>query len=435
MNKKLFTIIKREYITRVRTKGFIIGTILFPLVLTFLFGGVYLFMRINQPSTKRYYVIDQSGMVYEEFTEILSDTLSNGKPKYAFTEKQVSSEDMEDLLKEYQESVLQKEIDGYIIIPEDLVKTKRVRYSARSVSNIEEQYELSNALSWITTNYRLENKGLDPEVIRKKMEEGRVRLESLQVTDKGEVEREAGASQLFSTILIVLLYMLILIYGSMVMKSVIEEKSERITETVISSVKPVHLMLGKIIGICSLGITQLVVTGMFLYIALTHGGSILMKFGVDTPAILELIQGINFSLNIFVFLIVFFLLGYIFYASVYAGIGSMFNSNDEAQQLSMVVILPIIIGYFIAISIGPERPDAPALYWTSIIPFTAPLVMFVRIVATDPNLPSGVFLSIAILAVSIVLVVTLNAKIFRVGILMYGKKPSLKEVLKWIRYK
>ncbi|RKY89785.1 hypothetical protein DRQ09_00800 [candidate division KSB1 bacterium] len=433
MNKKVLAVIKREYVTRVRTKGFIIGTLIFPTILTFLFVGIFLFAKFFRPSTKKYYVIDQTGQIYKDFVNMLSDTLENGEPKYLFFEKKVSAENLDTIIEEYQKLVLEKKIDGYLLIPEDLIDVREVRYAARSVSNFDEQRGFSNALSRIVTNLRLERKGLSPDEIRKEMALGRVRLVSKQVTKEGEIRKSGEGSFILTYILSYLLLILIMVFGQTITRSVIEEKSQRITEMIISSIKPVELMLGKIAGICLLGLTQLFVVGVIILLAVTYGEVLFVRFGVNRPEILNIVRNIEFSPVVFAFMLLFFFMGYIFYASLFAAIGAMVNTEDEGQQFLFPIIILVLIGYFIMFSVA-QNPETSTAFWVSLIPCFTPVVMFARIAVTDPSLPKGAFLSIFTMGISTVLLIMLVAKIYRVGILMYGKKPSLKEVFKWIRY-
>ena len=163
MNKKVIAVIFREYITRIRTKGFIIGTLITPFLLVLVFGGIYIFAIFFQPSTKTYQIIDETGSVYNEFTSSLSDTLENGAPKYRFVERDTANEPMDSLLADMQKLVSTKQIDGYMIIPKDLVESRKVKYAARSLSNWDEQREFRNTLSRIVTNYRLVQKGFSPD--------------------------------------------------------------------------------------------------------------------------------------------------------------------------------------------------------------------------------------------------------------------------------
>jgi len=434
MNKKLFAVIRREYLIRVRTKGFIIGTLLTPAMIILIFSGIFIFAKVFAPSTKKYVIVDQSGRIYEEFTSMFTDTLRNGQPKFIFTERKISSRNQDAEFEELQRMVRAKEIDGYFIIPEDIIDTRIVRYSARSVSNFDEQRDFTRALSRIVTNNRLENKGLSPEEIRKEMAMGSVSLVSRQVTEQGEIEKSGVSSFILTYFLTYILFLLIMIYGQTLMRSVIEEKTQRITETIISSIKPIELMVGKLVGICLLGLTQLVILGLFVLAAAAYGEPVFVKFGVNAPEVLDVIRQINFSPAVFSFMLIFFLLGFVLYAVFYAAIGAIVNTEDEGQQFQFPVIILVLLGYFMMFSVA-QNPETSRALWMSLIPFFTPIVMFARIAVSDPIIPSGAYLSIFTMLVSVVLTIWVVSKIYRVGILMYGKKPSLKEALKWVRYK
>ena len=434
MNKKVFAVIGREFFTRVRTKGFIIGTLLFPLIIIFLFGGIFIFAKFFAPSTRHFHVIDQTGKIFDEMVEMLPDTLKNGEPKYLFTEIDTSPEEIESIIEELKEKVVSKNIYGYLLIPEDVLETREVKYSARNVSDYEELEQLKRTISRILGNIRLENLGMSPDEIRNEMSLGWITLVSHQVTEKGEISKDGGANFLLTYLLSYMILLFIMIYGQTVTRSVIEEKSQRITETIISSIKPIELMLGKMLGICLLGITQILTIGIFIFCVAKFGEPLLMKAGVNSSQILNILSKIEFSPVVLGFMIIYFFMGYIFYASIFAAVGSMVNTEDEGQQFLAPIIILNMVGFFIMISVA-RNPDTTAAFWSSLIPFFTPVVMFSRIAVSDPMMPSGAYLSLVTMSIFIFLIVKFVAKIYRVGILMYGKKPSLKEAIKWIRYK
>lgn len=434
MSSKMLAVIKREYITRVKTKGFIIGTLIFPVLIVLILGGVVIFDTIFQPSTRSYAIIDKSGRVYQEFVNLQSDTLKNGEPKYTFPHIKITESEEEFVLDSLRNAVINQKISGYLIIPEDITEAREVTYAARNVSDLEELGSFSRSFTWIVTNLRLEQKGLDVDEIRKQMNEGRVRLTSKQVTDEGEVEKSGVSSFILTYIVSYAILLLIMIYGQMLMRSVIEEKSQRISETIVSSIKPFQLMSGKLIGICSLGITQLFIFGIFIFAVVNFSEPIFARFGLASSELLEVLGQFQFSGTVFGFMILFFMLGFVFYSSMFAAVGAMVNSEDEGQQFQMPIIFLMIIGFFIMFTVS-RNPDTVRAFWISLIPFFTPLVMFARIAVSDPVLPSGAYLSIFTMILFTALILWAVAKIYRVGILMYGKKPSLKEALKWIRYK
>lgn len=433
-NKKIIAVIGREFLTRAKTKGFIIGTLIFPLMLVLIFGGIFLFSMLFKPASRTYYVVDQTGKIYDEFVQMLPDTLKNGQLKYQFVKQNVGAESLENAIAEYQKFVMNNKIDGYLVIPENIVESREVRYSAKSVSDFDQQRDFSRALSRIVANIRLENIGLSPEVIRQEMGQGNVRLVSHQVTEKGEIEKSGVSSFVLTYFLTYIMLLMIMIYGATLMRSVIEEKSQRITETIISSIKPIELMMGKIIGICGLGLVQLILMGAIILAIVHFGESLFVKIGVNIPELLQVIRQIDFSPSVFIFMILFFLMGFVFFSSLFAAVGAMVTSEDEGQQMQMPLVFLVLISYFIMFSVA-KNPETPMALWTSLIPFFTPLVMFTRIAVSDPILPSGAIISIFTMLLSTVLLIWLVAKIYRVGILMYGKKASFKEAIKWIRYK
>ena len=434
MNKKVLAVIGREFLTRAKTKGFIIGTLIFPLMLVLIFGGIFLFSMLFKPASRTYYVVDQTGKIYDEFVRMLPDTLKNGQLKYQLVRQDVPFDQIETAMTDYQQLVMKDKIDGYLIISENIVESREVRYSARSVSDFDQQRDFERALSRIVTNIRLENIGLSPEVIRREMGQGNVRLVSRQVTDKGEIEKSGVSSFVLTYFLTYIMLLMIMIYGATLMRSVIEEKSQRITETIISSIKPIELMLGKILGICGLGLTQLIVMGVIILAIVHFGEPLFVKMGLNIPELMQVIRQIDFSPAVFIFMILFFLLGFVFFATLFAAVGAMVTSEDEGQHMQMPLVFLVLISYFIMFSVA-KNPETPMALWTSLIPFFTPLVMFTRIAVSDPILPSGAIISIFTMLLSIILMIWLVAKIYRVGILMYGKKASFKEAIKWIRYR
>ena len=434
MSNKVFAVISREFITRVRTKGFIIGTLLMPLMFVLFIGGVFIFAIFFQPSTKTYDVVDQSGVVYNEFVSLLDDSLDSGQPKFVFNKIELRDGNLDSTLAFLQGLVNSKKIDGYLIFPQDILQSKTVQYAARNVSNFEEQRDISRALSKIVTNHKLAETGVSPDSIRKIFNNNRVELVSHQVTEEGSTEKSGASSFVLTYILVYMMFLMVMIYGQMVMRSVIEEKSQRISETIVSAVRPMELLVGKLIGICMLGITQLVIVGVIFLVVALYGEMIFSSFGVTSMDLLSVVNQIHFSLSIFAFMILFFIFGFIFYASIFAAVGAMVNTEEEGQQFQMPIIILLIFSFFIMFTVA-QNPDTVKAYWISLVPFFTPVVMFARISVSDPVLPDGALLSIPVMIISTFLLLWVIAKIYRVGILMYGKKPSLKEAVKWIKYK
>jgi len=231
-----------------------------------------------------------------------------------------------------------------------------------------------------------------------------------------------GTSTIFTAIFqIMVLYMSVLLYGVNVMNAVLEEKNSRVMEVVLSTVEPKFLMAGKILGVGAVGLTQIAI---WVTLGLFYSGSAVMGSGLDLKSII--------SIRSIVFFVVFYLLGYLLYSAMYAAVGAMCNSQQEAQQLSQLVTLPMVVPLFL-IGYIVQYPGAPLSIAVSMFPLTAPLTMYARIVLQMPPWYE-LAASIGLLVATIYGVVLLCGKIYRVGILMYGKKPTLPEIVKWVKY-
>lgn len=432
-SRKVIVVIKREYLTKVRTKSFIIISLLAPVLMIFFMFGVFIFQRLFEPDQKSYYLIDQTGRIASEFIRMLPDTTETGERQYNIIVKDVGDTGLEDQLEGFRRDVLDEKVDGYIIIPEDVLESRRVTYASANVSNVEEQGKLRGILSQIVTNIRIENLGISPEDIRREMAQGRIRLDTPRITEEGEVEASGRANILLTTVMGFLLYFLLIFTGVMLMQSVLEEKTQRITETIIASIDSFELMTGKLIGVCALGITQIIIMIVFVLGIGLNSDVILSRFGVNSTEIVDIISQIDISFSIVAFFVIYFILGYLLYASMFAAIGAIVNTTEEAGQLQFFVIMPIIIQIIMLFSVS-QNPDTDTAYWVSLFPFFTPILMFARVSVMSPQIPDGAYLSIFVMLATVILMLKLVSKIYRVGILMYGKRPSLKELIKWVRY-
>lgn len=433
MSKKMFVILKREFITRVRSKFFIIGTLIFPFIIALIFGGYYFFNKISQPSTKSFYVIDKSNLVYDKLTKSLNDTLQNGKPRFEFINYESEDKNLEQEIGNIQEDIMNGKIYGYMIIPEDIITSREIKYTAENVGDFDDQSIISNSISDIIKRYRFKKLGLDANKINQAIAKSKVSLKTSQITKEGEVEKSGASSFVLSYIMTYIMLLMILIYGQITMRSVISEKNERITESIVSAIKPFNLMLGKIAGICLLGIVQLLVFGLIITAIVKYQEPLLGGLGLGNSSLMGIISQIQFTPFVFGSFIFYFLLGFVFYSSLAAAVGAMVSTEDEGQQFFQPIMILLLLSFFMVMAVV-QNPGTSMAFWGSLIPFFTPIVMFGRIAATSPALPSGFFISIFTMAGSTALLIWLTAKIYRVGILMYGKKASLKEVFKWLKY-
>jgi ABC-2 type transport system permease protein len=422
--RKILSVIKREYIQIVRTKGFIIGTILGPVLMAAFIVVPILVQFVSVDQQEKIGVVDLSQEVFVELDKKLDQKLKDGDRRYLLEEYEPKG-DVEALLEELNRKVLAKELTAYIFIPENIAEGGEAEYVAEHVSDFDKRGNFNQALSSIIIERRLRGEGLDPQKIGQYMRP--VGLTTKKVTKRG-VERDTGGTFVISWFLVLVLYMTVIFYGQIILRGVIEEKSSRMVEIVLSSMRPFQLMAGKILGIAAVGFTQYAIWALFGIAAARYSKNIVTRFfpaaaAFDMPTI---------PAYIFVYFIIFFILGYFLYGTIYAGIGSMVNNEKEAQQLvmpvTMFLVVPLLIMAFVL-----RSPDSSVSVVLSLIPFFAPILMLLRICVLLPPFPQ-IAASIVFLVLTTILMIWISAKIYRVGILMYGKRPSFGEIVKWMRY-
>jgi ABC-2 type transport system permease protein len=432
----LSIIIKREFLTKVRNKAFIVMTFVSPLIMVGLIGLVAYLSQLNNDKVREIAVLDQSGLFNGYFEN--SDNL-----RY-----QMLTENDLEAAKAKVEAAGQY---GLLYIPSietvDELSEKVTFYSEDSPSLVVMD-DIEDAISAKANTIKLEQAGMDAQLIR----DLRIRVNARQETFGGEKTSKMGTGLklIFGGLAGYLLFMFIIIYGNMIMRSVIEEKTSRIIEVIVSSVKPIKLLLGKIIGTSLAGVTQFVAWVVLIGIL----SALMTTFlGVDPSAMQQeqameqaeamggaenVIADIMIELNnlpianLVIMFILFFIGGYLLYASLYAAIGSAVDSETDTQQFMLPILMPLILAVYVGFFTVIENPHGTVSQVFSFIPFTSPVVMLMRI-------PFGVpiwqqVLSVVILFGTFLGTVWLAAKIYRVGILMYGKKATYKELFKWIKY-
>ncbi|TXE19892.1 ABC transporter permease [Psychroserpens burtonensis] len=431
-------IIKREYLTKVKNKSFIIMTFVSPLVMVALFAVVAYLSQLNNDKERTIAVLDETG--------VLSDVFENTE----YTTYTILTDTSLKIAKELTKS---KEDFGLLYIekssdPKNVLS--RVQFFSDESPSLGIMSSLEEKIEKKLSDNKLFNDGVDLE----KIAASKTSITIAQETFTGEKTSKIDSylKLAFGGAAGYLLFMFIIIYGNMIMRSVIEEKTSRIIEVIISSVKPIQLMMGKIIGTSLAGITQFaiwVLLGSILMLVLSAilGVSLtelqtpqqdIMNEAMQNPKIANEIQlGLQsfFNLpigNLVVAFMFFFIGGYLLYSSLYAAVGAAVDNETDTQQFMMPILMPLILAVYVGIFTVIEDPHGTVSTVFSFIPFTSPVVMLMRI-------PFGVpiwqqVLSFAILVCTFVFTVWFAAKIYRVGILMYGKKPSYKELYKWIKY-
>ena len=426
---KIWLVIKREYITRVRNKTFLLSTILLPLVMVLFIAGA-VFFAARPEGKKRIAVAEKSGEL-ERFLK--SDT---SKMIFDFNSGADTS------------NFVQKGFDGFLY-PVDSSGRHFLLKTSKAASN-ETMDRLRDRLSSAYTSSKLLEKNITVEQIDS-INKASSSYYTVDNTDEKNKNVNSAINSAIGFASGIIIYITMFIFGAMVMRGVMEEKTTRIAEVIISSVKPFQLMMGKIIGIGAVGLTQMLLWIILIFIISLAAGAFLPsdvmqqvqdiqnnpgvmssnpgQFSTAAKGIANL-TNLNWPLIVGCFLF-YFLGGYLFYSALFAAVGSVVNEDpQEAQSLMFPIIMPIIFA-FIIMSSNIDKPDSPVMVWASIIPFTSPIVMMGRLASSPP------FWEVAVSMLSLIggfiLTTWLAGKIYRTGILLYGKKPSWKEMIKWIR--
>lgn len=428
-------IIKREYLTKVRNKSFILMTFLTPFVMIGLALFVGYLSSMNNDTVRTLYVLDE--------TELLSKSF---KTTDHTIYKHLSGVDLETA----KTLALQEQAYGLLYIPNTSLDTVAdvIKFYSEDSPSLSIISSLESKIETKLSELKLQNVGVDLDLIKASKTYVDINQESFEGVKTSKVG--SAMKLFFGGAAGYLLFMFIIIYGNMIMRSVIEEKTSRIIEVIISSVKPIQLMLGKIIGTSLAGITQVVIWLLLGFVLLFAFSTI---FGVDlsqtpqqelvnealanpesTDKIQMLINEFNSLpiVNLILAFILFFIGGYLLYSSLYAAIGAAVDNETDTQQFMIPILLPLILAIYVGVFTVIEDPHGTISTVFSFIPFTSPVVMLMRI-------PFGVplwqqLVSLLILIVTFIFTVWFAAKIYRVGILMHGKKPTYKELFKWLKY-
>lgn len=432
-------IIKREYFNKVRNKSFIIMTFLSPLIMVGIFSLVAYLSQLNNDKVRTVKVLDESGLFINQFED--DDNL-------------IFESVAETNLETAKSAVSESDAYGLLYIPKTATVdelSKQIKFYSEDSPSLSIMSDIERTIERKANSLKLKEEGLDADYINGL----RINIDTQLETFEGQETSKLGSGLklIFGGIAGYMLFMFIIIYGNMIMRSVIEEKTSRIIEVIISSVKPVKLLLGKIIGTSLAGVSQFIAWVILLGIFSLLIGSI---FGLDTTAVpgpqeqiitqaevsadetnemvVEVYQEIQKlpMTNLIVMFLLFFIGGYLLYASLYAAIGAAVDSETDTQQFMLPILMPLILAVYVGFFTVIEDPHGTVSQVFSFIPLTSPVVMLMRI-------PFGVplwqqILSVVILFATFIGTVWFASKIYRVGILMYGKKASYKEIIKWLKY-
>ncbi|WP_348715544.1 ABC transporter permease [uncultured Alistipes sp.] len=433
-------IIQREFNERVRKKSFILTTVLVPLLLVAMMAVPTLLMLYTSSDTKEIAVIDESGL-------IMPALQSNEEIVYLPTGETLD------------EARANTDRFGVLWIGEDILRnSNNVKLYTNSSSSMILEESIENQMSKAIEREKLKSYNIEnlPEIME--AVKTSVTLQNFRNDKEEGTSMSAGASFAIGYVLAFVLYMFLIIYGQMVMQAVIEEKNSRVLDVLVTSVKPFQLMVGKILGVASVAVVQVAIWGVLLFGLGAVGSSVLMPkllSGEEMVQLSELQAGtldvstidpddldgmqlfatftdFGYLAMIFAYLLLFLVGGYLLYSALFAAVGASVDNVMDAGQLTTPIILPIILALMIMFVVMKD-PNSSLAFWCSIIPFTSPIVMMARIPAGIPAWEP--ILSLVVLYATIVAIIWIASRIYRVGILMHGKKPTLKELCKWMTYK
>ena len=444
---KLWVVIKREYLERVRSKWFAVGTLLVPalIVLSFLLPAFIASRSTASSGVRNIIILDATGIGLGDrvAADLMAAPATGGLGSYAAGDttgprpevRLVQPGRLADA-----ESTATREVMaehgrlGYVVLDDRTVAGMTAHYAGRNATSFRDVERIRSAVGQAVMLNQLRQAGADPRMVDA-IARTRVRMPAERITDKGR----GGSGQVGALLAIgiaFLFYLSIVVHGQNVLRGVLEEKTTRVAEVVISSVRPQILLAGKVLGVGAVGLTQQVIWVVTSAFLITKLGPVVMRMGGDAAQastagnILQAFTGV--SPKLLILLLLFFLVGYIFYAALHAAIGSMVNSEQEAQQAALPVMF-LLIGTFIFVQpilIDPTGTLAVVMSW---LPFSSPIIMPLRMTVIQISTTTLIG-SLAIGVLACVLVVWLAARIYRVGMLMYGKRPSIGELIRWIRY-
>jgi ABC-2 type transport system permease protein len=446
---KFLAIVKREYLKRVRAKSFIVATILGPVLMIAFMALPILIALIGADEPMRLAIVDQQGRMYERVSNSLQrepkeaessaqrgsapfDVGQNPEERareaglalsgsFRIERIEASTQTLEELKQELNRRVLKDELDGYLIIPADILKNRKAEYYGRNIGDLFTRAQLEDNLGRAVNEQRLTDEGIAPNLLQE-MSKG-VNLSTIKVSEQGE-EKDSGAAFFFVLGIGFTTFIMVLMYGGTILSAVVEEKETRVSEMLFSSVHAFPLMLGKLIGVSLVALTQFAIWGILVGAFLLFGVSALATQGAN----LELPQ-VGASAVAYFFL--FFLLGYFIYATIYALIGSIVTNQEESQQFVLIAVFPLLTAFYLVFPVI-RSPDSTISFWASIFPFTSPVVMLVRIVTQTPPFWQ-IALSLVIGFGTVVLLIWIAARIYRIGMLMYGKRATIPEIMRWVR--
>ncbi|MFN2417110.1 MAG: ABC transporter permease [Pyrinomonadaceae bacterium] len=449
---KFLAVVKREYVQRVRSRMFVLVTLGAPLMFALFTVVPILIAGIRAGGPTRVAVLDETGKLFERVRDSAAtgrvgdddDDDEGGEAQaaaaggamnqntkarleqaakapaqsYEFELVETAGAPPGEVRARLDERVRRDELYAYLVFPRDVLERGEAEYHARNLGDVFTRGQMRGAVVRAVRDARLDERGVTPEVMRAVNQPVRLKATKAGGGAGGEEDRGQGFFLVFGAGFVI--YLSILMYGQVVLGAIIEEKETRIAEILFSSIRPFALMSGKLIGVSLVALTQFAIWGV-----------VLVGLGAYFAAKGMAVSFPRIPPGIFLYLVLFFLLGYFIYATIYALVGSVVTTAQEGGQLALPIIMLLVVGFYMAFPVI-RSPNSPFAVWVSMVPFFAPITMLIRIVSQTPPLWQ-IALSLVIGFATVALLLWLAGRVYRVGMLMYGKRATIPEVLKWVR--
>ena len=411
--KKILTIARWEYLEKVKTKTFIISLVITPLIIIMFSLLPTLLIQKEDQRTKVIGVVDTSGIFFHRLNDELEQyKLADNQPNYILLNLADNKKTLEQLKTEADKNVIDNKIEGFLFILNSGTDSLEIEYRSENLWNFKDLRRFEEKINRIRIQNELNARGIDPSLAA--FVQNSIEIEQIKIEKSGEEGKQNFLVVFFSAFIFIILLMMMVIYsGQLLVRSLIEEKSNRLIEILISSCTSEQLLAGKILGLSALGLTQIFIWSL-IGITLV-GGAVIPPEAFD---------------NILIML-VYFITGFIFYTTIFVGIGSIVTTEQEAQQMTTYISLILILPVVVAMP-AIQNPDSIMVRVMSYIPLTIPSMMLLRFkIAPVPLI--DIIITLNIMFVSTIITLKIAAKIFRIGILSYGKKPTIKELIQWLR--
>ena len=421
--RKVWLVIKREYLVRIRSRAFIVTTVALPVCRVGMMICSIMMATRESDHTLKIALLDDAG-----FSKIIAAgftaKLKNGQPLFQLVRTIEQPQSEQKARDELAEQVRRGALDCYLVVPKGVLEGKAAEFHTQNPGDFQTAAVMHGAVDHAVISQRLSHRGVQIDNLSELVRSAAFTL--VKIGKRGEAE-DQGQTFIVVFSLILILYITLLVYGVATMRSVLEEKTTRVVEILASSARPSQLLTGKILGVAGVGFTQFLIWTVTAALISAYGAAIATAFrpGVSMPHF-------HIPLSLLMYAVLFFLAGYFLYAALYAAAGAMISTEEEAQQVQMPITLLIVVA-FLLYPIVMRDPTSKASFVVSVLPFLSPILMVFRIGLQTPPFWQ-IVLALALSVAATVGLVYVSAKIYRVGILMYGKRPSLVELLKWLRY-